>query len=381
MRILWEQPWYQKSSLHAKPYAHISCTAICFCCEHWTMCTQRLIAQCYANCALLVNKICDMWTLDAYFKSIMMCTWTFHFFVSFDNLNAMHCGAARKPLMILLKTFGDALVEFLVWLGPASALSKTVRLWIKEAMPSASQVWESSSCLVFACKSIEGPSRHHLVSKHPSQCQVTLQARQVCSYSEVKLWRGRNLCRWGFVRRNSAVCRVLYIWDPGGLKYLPLSILVSLMMMCQRVMRKAEHHPMLRSQPSCFMHNWGPNRLWPRYISYLGNCVKKFLETTTLFKRLSLGIKVCQLFESGVSSSIVAARVLSESDSPKKNHRASCQTQRSWSYNYFKSFIYFILFQTLECSPRTSNTASGHFSCPALQLGLSSFKLILRMMV
>jgi hypothetical protein len=34
-------------------------------------------------------------------------------------------------------------------------------------------------------------------------------------------------------------------------------------------------------------------------------------------------------YASGVLSSIVAARVLSDSDSPKKNHRAGCQTQRS----------------------------------------------------
>jgi hypothetical protein len=29
--------------------------------------------------------------------------------------------------------------------------------------------------------------------------------------------------------------------------------------MCPRVRRKAEHHSMLESQPSRFMHNWGPN--------------------------------------------------------------------------------------------------------------------------
>ncbi len=72
------------------------------------------------------------------------------------------------------------------------------------------------------------------------------------------------------------------------------------MMMCPRLMRKAKHHSMLGSLPSRFVPNWGLDRLWPSHISFLlvvGNWTKKFQETTTLFKRLQLGIKVCQLLE------------------------------------------------------------------------------------
>jgi hypothetical protein len=45
------------------------------------------------------------------------------------------------------------------------------------------------------------------------------------------------------------------------------------------------------------MHNWGPNRVWPSYISFLDNWTSKFQETTTLFKILRLTIKICQLLE------------------------------------------------------------------------------------
>ncbi len=47
------------------------------------------------------------------------------------------------------------------------------------------------------------------------------------------------------------------------------------MMLCLRVRRKAEHCSMLGSQPSRFMHNWGPNRLWPCYILFLDNWTTK----------------------------------------------------------------------------------------------------------
>ena len=87
----------------------------------------------------------------------------------------------------------------------------------------------------------------------------------------------------------------------------------------------------------------------------------------------------CTLHMAGVSSSIVAARVQSFLTPQKKTTWRAARLSVPDLIIILK--VFFFLFQTLECSPRTSNTASGHFSCPALQLGLSSFKLVLRMMV
>ncbi len=109
---------------------------------------------------------------------------------------------------------------------------------------------------------MEGQSRHHLEFEHRVRASYTSDTivvpvlNRVCGDSEGKYvsWvsRGFSSCSWTYVRRNDAVCRVLYIWGPADWIMFRWAFLwdAEHKWMCPRVRLQAEHHTMLRSQIS-----------------------------------------------------------------------------------------------------------------------------------